>query len=337
MKPYLVSLTLLVMLSLPGPGSYAADACDSDGNIQFICGPVSPEDLVAIPDSPWVVVSSMVNEGHLYIADKRNHSTTLVFPTAAAKIVPDTAAYGACPGPLTSEFRPHGLNVRPGTNGHHTLYVVAHGGREAVEVFTVDVNGLIPILTWVGCVIAPDDVSLNSVTSLPGGGFATTNFNIQEGQLWEWHPVSGWAEVPGSTMAGPNGIVSSPDGRWFYIGGWSSDSLVRLSRGREPVQRAMVHVGFHIDNVRWAPDGSLLVAGQHGFEMESLGGCMSRGECDEVSSRVARVDPDTLMVEPLINYPSNDKFIFGTVALQVGDEIWFGGIAGGNRIARFPF
>ena len=38
----------------------------------------------------------------------------------------------------------------------------------------------------------------------------------------------------------------------------------------------------------------------------------------------------------VIRYPSNDYFFFGTVALEVGDEIWLGGVVGSNRIARFP-
>jgi len=51
---------------------------------------------------------------------------------------------------------------------------------------------------------------------------------------------------------------------------------------------------------------------------------------------VARVDPETLIAEEIVRYPSNDHFLLGTVGLQVGDEIWVGSIAGSDRIARFP-
>jgi len=70
--------------------------------------------------------------------------------------------------------------------------------------------------------------------------------------------------VPGSETNGPNGQVSSGDGRWFYIGGWGTRFLIRLSRGQTPAQIYSVEVGFHIDNVRWAPVGSLLAAGHLG-------------------------------------------------------------------------
>ena len=55
-----------------------------------------------------------------------------------------------------------------------------------------------------------------------------------------------------------------------------------------------------------------------------------------MTSRVARVDPDALTAEEIVRYPSNEQFILGTVGLQVGAEIWLGGIAGSDRIARFP-
>ena len=43
-----------------------------------------------------------------------------------------------------------------------------------------------------------------------------------------------------------------------------------------------------------------------------------------------------MTAEEIVNYPSNDLLILGTVAIQVGDEIWVGGVGRGERIARFP-
>ena len=62
--------------------------------------------------------------------------------------------------------------------------------------------------------------------------------------------------VPGSDTAGPNGLVISKDGKWFYIGSTSSRSLIRLSRGQTPVKRDAVSVGFSVDRAVVA-DGSL--------------------------------------------------------------------------------
>ena len=87
--------------------------------------------------------------------------------------------------------------------------------------------------------------------------------------------------------------------------------------------------------MRFAPDGSLLAAGHRGETPDAIFSCVIEGACDGVSSRVAVVDPDSLTAEEIVNYPSNELFLLGTVALQVGDEIWVGGIGGTNRIGRF--
>ncbi len=327
-------LSLAVVCLLGGTQSVEAQ-CDPDGDVQFVCGPVSPEDLVAAPGAPWVIVSGMEDDGYLYATSTQDHRSTVLFPTATVQSRPD-ASVGDCTGPLTEGFRPHGLSLRPGDGGRHTLYVVRHGAREAIEIFELDARGPNPSVTWTGCALAPEGVTFNSVAALPGGGFAATHFDRPVGHVWEWQPDTGWAIVPGSETNGPNGLVASPDGHWFYIGGWGTRSLIRLSRGQAPVQIDSVEVGFHIDNVRWTPDGSLLAAGHVGEAPESIFQCAGQGECDGVTSRVSRVDPERLTAEEIVRYPSNEQFILGTVALQVDDEIWLGGVAGADRIVRFP-
>ena len=324
-------LTVVCVLVLAEPSSAA---CDPDGEVKFLCGPVSPEDLAPVPESPWIIVSSMVDEGSLYIADTRNHTTTVLFPTEVSRARHDTEIYGECPGPLTRQFRPHGLYLKQGSNDTHTLYVVGHGGREAIEVFQLDTGGASPTVAWIGCAVAPDGLGLNSVVALPEGGFATTS--PQTGDIWEWHTGRGWNLVPGSENIGPNGLEISRNGQWFFVGGYGSQSLIRMSRGRSPVQKDAVDVGFHIDNVRWGPGETLFAAGHLGRTRAAIGECIRQGQCDGVTSRVAQIDLQKLEAEEIIRYPSNDLLILGTVAIQVGDEIWVGGVAGGDRIARFP-
>ena len=337
MRGLSIAICGLWCLWLTAPSSAQTD-CDPDGSVRFVCGPVSPEDLVVVPDTAWVIVSGMEDEGHLYAADTRDLTSTVLFPAETSRPRHDTALFGECPGPSTAQFRPHGLSLRAGSGGIHTLYVVRHGAREAIEVFQLDAAEATPTLTWVGCAVAPDSVGFNSVAALPGEGFAATNFSRPTGELWEWAPAAGWTEVPGSETSGPNGLVASSDGRWLYIGGWGTRSLIRISRGQTPVQRDAVNVGFHIDNVRWAPDGTLFAAGHasESGDAGAIGACLGQGQCDGISSRVAKVDPESLTAREIVRYPSNDLFILGTVAIQVGDEVWVGGIGGRDRIARFP-
>src|SRR5262249_49676568 len=145
------------------------------------------------------------------------------------------------------------------------------------------------------------------------------------GELWEWHPGGEWTKVPGSESSGPNGLEISNDGKTLYIGAWGSQSVVRLSRGQNPVKRDAVNVGFRVDNVRWTPDGMLLAAGQ---------GAVNPMRAEGGTAYVARINPQTLKSDELIRHPTSELFSVGTVAVEVGNEIWVGS-ARGDRIAIF--
>ncbi len=329
---------------LQGATPQKAAGCDALGNVQFVCGFVGPEDLVVVPGEQLVIASGDAAPGAITLIHVKDKTARPLYPSATVKQRLDAKTYDSCPGPIDPEekdkFRAHGLFLRPAKNGVHTLYAVHHGNRESIEVFEFDERAKPPALTWVGCAVAPDPVGLNSVVALPEGGFATTNFqprgaargraNMQagekNGELWEWHTGTGWKIVPGSEASGANGIEISKDGKWFYMAGWGSQTFMRFSRGQTPVKRDEIPVGFRLDNLRWAPDGSLIGAGQL---IPAAGGFAM------ATSRVIKINPDTLKVQDLVSYPYNDTFNFSTVAIQLGKELWVGSVRG-DRVARFP-
>ena len=324
-------LSLALSLAPLGTNALIAQTCEPDGIVKFVCGTTNPEDLYQVPGTSWVIASGRYSdsEGPIYAVDTRDHSTREIFPAGALPPQHDRDTYRGCPGPNTV-FQPHGLTLRQGSGSLHTLYVVGHGAREAIEVFELDAGGALPTMKWIGCIPAPDGTRrINSITALPGGYLGATNFDTSGGELWEWHPTTGWIEVPGSQMRGPNGLVSSDDGRWFYVGGWSDRALVRVSRGQTPVQVDPIPVGFNVDNVRWGPDGKVIVAGH-------VTRCAGPDPCELAAARVAEVDPNTFAVRQLVDYKGNDFFRVGTVAIDVSGEIWIGGINGSLGIARFP-
>jgi hypothetical protein len=302
---------------------------------------VGPEDLAIVPGGEWVISSGNVTRGAIRLINVRDRSTTVLFPAATSSERLDKKTYDSCPGPIDpaehDTFRAHGLYLRPGKRSVHTLYVVHHGNRESIEVFELDARAKPPRLTWVGCVVAPDPIGLNAVVGLPDGGFITSNFEPRSpdpaavrartmagetsGELWEWHTATGWKKLPGTEAAGPNGLEISKDGKTLYIGGWGSQSVIRVSRG-PTVNKSEVPLGFRVDNLRWAPDGSLLAAGQG-------------GAAPLRTANVARVDPGTLKVTELVRYPYSDIFRGGTTAIRIGKEIWLSS-GGGERIAIFP-
>ena len=177
----LTLIALAIVLASPlGISGQTAAGCNPVGEIRFVCDQNGPEDLVAVPGTPWLIASAFGPDGGLNLIDTKAASSMRLFPGAAATSRPDTRTYDACPGPLEGtdreKFRTHGLYLKAGRNVH-TLYVVHHGNRESVEVFEIDARGKTPAIAWIGCAVAPDPIGLNAVVALPEGGFAATNFD----------------------------------------------------------------------------------------------------------------------------------------------------------------
>jgi hypothetical protein len=71
-----------------------------------------------------------------------DRTSTRAYPAPGAREVFDAKTYKSCPGvpdaATKAKFQTHGLTLREGRNGVHTLMTVTHGAREAIDVFTVD-------------------------------------------------------------------------------------------------------------------------------------------------------------------------------------------------------
>jgi hypothetical protein len=346
-----VTLGLLMCLSIAAavvaqqpPAPPTPPPCTDNGDTQFICGQQAPEDLVVLPGGQWVVAGSYAGAGGINLIRVSDRTSTRAYPAPGAREVLDAKTYKSCPGvpdaATKAKFQTHGLTLREGRNGVHTLMTVTHGAREAIDVFTVDTKTPTPTLTWIGCAVAPDPIGLNSVRWLDDGGFIATNFlprgnpqgmaELQKGgkngELWEWHTASGWQKVPGSEASGANGIEISPDGKTLYVAAWGSQSFFRLSRGEKEPKRDEVPLGFRIDNIRWARDGSLLGTGQAN---------VGAGPGQPMQTVVVRIDPKTLKVTEILRRPAVPGFSGGTVAVEVGKQLWVGSYTG-DRLAIFP-
>jgi len=305
---------------------------------QYVCGQTAPEDLVLVPGGKWVYASVFGVSGGIRLINVSDRTTTVAYPSATVKEQLDKKTYDMCPGPPTdadkANFRTHGLGLRPGKGSRHTLYAVHHGARESVEVFQLDARPKTPVLTWIGCVVAMDPIGLNSMVPLSDGGFAATNYLIRtgdvaaarakmsagqnNGEVWEWHSGKGWKIIPGSESSGPNGLEISRDGKWLYVAAWGSRDFFRLSLGQNPPKKDVIPLGFRVDNIRWAPDGSIFAVGQ-----------------GAQTSNVVKINPSSLQVQKVLDQPDTPEFGASTVAIQIGKEIWIGSFRG-DRILRIP-
>ena len=357
-------------------GVVAAKSCPKEESTKFVCGVANSEDLVQLPNSHWVVSTGKpgpgVPSGGLFLIDARNKVVEPFFPTARSQFQQDQKLFGGCPGKVDEEgFHSEGLNVRATGNGNYTLYVinhggresfVNHGGRESTEIFRINVQAKKPTITWIGCVVTPPMPQTNqravgnAVAPLPNDAFAITinpasalndmkNPEVAgklatgqiTGRVMIWSPATGWKMVPGSELAGNNGIEASPDGKWLYVSALFELGVYRLSVGKTPVDRTVVKTDFHPDNIRWGDDGFLYLTGpgvtDRGIFAEALA-CMTSSVCAS-PYKVLRIDPRTLQSDELVDEPGGPLFGLGTGVAKVGNEIWISSVRG-TRIAVFP-
>ena len=320
----------------PEPPQFAVTGehpCDPVGDVGVICDMVSPEDIAVVPGAEWAIASGARTGGRMYLINVGDKTSTLLFPAPGSEVRHDTSAYPDCPGPLDLTDPDvsvwHGLYMHPGADGLHTLLVVHHGPRESIEFFEVDARDGPPSLAWTGCAVAPDGARLNSVVALPDGGFATTNAGIG---VWEWQADSGWVVLPQSEDTAANGIEVSPDGETLYIAGWAEEKLTRLSRGRTPVEKEVIQLGFRPDNVRMALDGSVIYAAGH--TDQDGNSIADPREPTRETSNVAAIDPETLEFERILVQPAIPGFIASTTAIRIGDELWLGSYRGDRLVYR---
>jgi hypothetical protein len=99
---------------------------------------------------------------------------------------------------------------------------------------------------------------------------------------------------------------------------------MRLSRGRTPVERKEIPLGFRVDNLRWAPDRKTLLAAGQGGAAGQPG-----------TSVIGRIDPQAMTYTEIINQAPGPGMFAATVAVQVGGEFWVGSFRG-DRISRYP-
>ncbi|MGR6520310.1 hypothetical protein ACU5JM_01600 (plasmid) [Rhodococcus erythropolis] len=337
----------------PADSPRAATAVEEKYTETYIDGVVKPEDLVTVPGTPWVLVSSMASKrfaspGYLAAVNSTDLATKEVWPSHTQRIDWDEKAYPDCAGvPDATSTEPHGITVRPGEgDSPSTLFAINHK-RESVEAFRIDADSSDIGLTWIGCIPLPADASANGIASLPdNSGIAVTSMfdptqpgnpfermftGADTGRVIKWTPAAGWAPVPGTELGGANGVLVSPDGQSVIAAAWTQRKVVKVSTNA-PYERLEMSIPFLPDNLRWTERGTVLLTG-HEATMDDILTC-NAGEGTDCPTgySVIEIDPTTMTSTVAVDAADSETSI-ATTAVSVGDEIWVGSL-NGDRITR---
>ena len=340
-------------LAAPGP---ILDCVAKDG-ARPICAFQSPEDIVALPGDAALLISGYGAMGAdgvvrkpgglvLFPLDDETPRTLYAGGTDADQA---EAGWGdpSCPPPPKEKFNAHGIDLVRRSDGRLALLVVQHFGREAVELFEVTGAGKDWSVAWKGCVLAPEDASLNEVVGLPNGDFYTTKMasisgasdftesmpTEPTGHAFAWSAAGGYRKIEGTDGIMPNGLAASPDGGTIYLNVTMQNEIRKIDVATGQVlATAAVKMP---DNVTWAPDGKrLLVASLHGFETTNFAVCVDvpQGACP-IPFAIQAVDAETMTPLGPVYESTGAPMGGGTVGLQVGNELFIGSFTG-DRILR---
>ena len=350
-------LLIAILLIISTVNAFAAgNDCDATRDYGYVCGPRNAEDLVLVPGTQWIIASGMEEGTSLYLINAADKTWSELYPGDSPAASQDMETYGACPGtPDPGNFITHGLNIRRGTGGHSTLYVVGHGDREAIEVFDVDHHGTTPVLTWTGCVLMPHGLEANSVASLSDGSLVATvlvhpgqtyrdAFALKPtGAVYEWSPGdSSFTKITGTEISADNGIEVSEDGKEIYVVSPTLRMAVAFSNTNPSRRlRSTELLPFGPDNVHMGSNGRLISAGMISVDTKCGGPLTDEDfegrEAQEVFAEwlnchrgviVAEIDPETMQYSELARGPADENFSNSTMALQVGNEVWIGTFSG---------
>lgn len=336
-----LALSFHVSPSVAAQPANGVPECRAEQGLTYVCGLVLPEDVVNVGSTGLVLASGHRAPGHLYLIDPATSKVDELIQVPAFRQQHDKTAYPGCPGPLNlSAFDTHGISITETRPKQFVLYTTSHGEREAIEIYTLDLSGKAPALTWTGCVPLQQDGYFNAVARLPDGGFVATRMrdtNVPtaavtggaiSGRLFEWHPGGALTPMAGTELSLPNGIEVSKDGRYVYVAVTGTRELVRFDRNATPATKRAVSLPFGPDNVHLQANGKLMIAGPN-----PPGAATCNGAPCPTGWTVIEMDPDTLAFTRIGGADGSVVMQRASAAIRVGSEVWVG--SNQDRIARF--
>lgn len=363
MKKYLIVAVLLITAGIVAFATQSftsfepITSCEAVDKARPLCGWQNPEDMVALPDGQHIIVSEYGGQagekaGTLSLLDLETEAKRVLYSSGDTQ---GAGPWGApdCLNAPGKDFSPHGIHFSQRVGGPLQLLAVQHGGRESVEMFEVTNTSDGWNLVWRGCVIAPPGSMLNDVAATPDGGFLVTHMMTKRktmlgqfieymkssllgsnsGYVLAWQPHEGFRQLVSSKGAVPNGIEIDPDGETVFVNYSASGELRRINWRSDKVEASNDSLP-PLDNITWAPDGRLLVAGALAGALEMMP-CttLKSGSCPGAFAIIA-IDPETLESETLYEGGPGTPSGAGTVGLLVKSDSLLIGTFAGDRIVR---
>jgi len=345
----LVSSFLLLLAACSQTPSPPRPPCSTHARLGTLCGFENPEDLAYAPSKGVLIAINLRREvqgGFLSAMPLKGGLPERLWPPVNDEIAGSGGAGFArasaigepgCGLPDADIFAPHGVYLDTRDAVAPLLYVVNHGGRESIEIFSFGNSGERSVLFWSACIELPAGTSGNDVAVAPDGEVIVSNYMPPGSKRWSylksalgwstgdimlWNREDRWRSIPGTAAATPNGVEVSEDGKWVYYTSTGGQTIHRVGRDGSGAKEAAID-GLP-DNLTWTKAGSLLVT-THASGLDFLK-CVGDTTCRSPWSAF-EVDSQTLQVTRIVQH-DGDSVGAVAAALEVGDTLYFSAVFG---------
>ncbi len=311
--------------------------CESDKQIQVICGFKNSEDIVITPDNKFLFMSQMgsiapwgENEpGNFAIMELSSNKKIIPKITLEENIWGDKT----CTRKDIDGYGPHGIDLVKRDDGKYQIGVVSHFPKESIEMFELKKNNSSWEMIWRGCVNVPDKFYFNDLSLKKDGSFYASHMYKRNITMNEWLMISlfknnsgnivfwkdsSFIEVEGSEGSSPNGIVLDEDSNTIYVS-YNLDDKVTIF---DLTNNAKTNSYFiqSPDNPYIAKDSIWLTS--LNFQPNDANDCILKVNCSLPFS-IHELDKKTFEVKNIYTF---SKTVFGlpTVAVPVNETVYMG-------------
>jgi hypothetical protein len=186
-----------------------------------------------------------------------------------------------------------------------------------------------------------DGTIIATIPQRPGTTNAQRLRGEPTGDVVEWKPgTDSFRVVPGTQLAGNNGIEISLDETEFYVVSFGTHTIFVFSRqdSIKPLRQSQAP-GFMPDNLRWS--GDRLIAAGPMYDEPACGGTRLAVVDNAVLTSchrgymVAQLDPKTMAWIILAYAEPNPELAVVATGVVIGDTLWIGA-ASADGIAYRP-
>ena len=311
--------------------------CESDGQIQVICGFDNSEDIVITPDNNFLLMSQMgsiapwgENEpGNFAIMELSSNKKIIPKITLEENIWGDKT----CTRKDIDGYGPHGIDLVQRDDGKYQIGVVSHFPKESIEMFELKKNNLNWEMIWRGCVNVPDKFYFNDLSLKKDGSFYASHMYKRNITMNEWLMISlfknnsgnivfwkdsSFIEVEGSEGSSPNGLVLDEDSNTIYVS-YNLDDKVTIF---DLTNNSKTNSYFiqSPDNPYITKDSIWLTS--LNFQPNDANDCILKVNCSLPFS-IHELDKKTFEVKNIYTF---SKTVFGlpTVAVPINETVYMG-------------